>query len=98
MQGQRPKQPAIREDRSRAASGVGKVHSSKEASNDRGAKGPEFKGNAGRSQSAEIDMSLTTPPSVRAFRTLSIAGQASVKRIDSAHLAAEVRVGTPSLA
>ena len=65
MQRQGPKQPAIREDRSRAASGVGKVHNSKEASNDRGAKGPEFKGNAGRSQSAEIDMSLTTPPSVR---------------------------------
>ena len=65
MQRQGPKQPAIREDRSRAALGVGKVHSSNEASNDRGAKGPEFKGNAGRSQSAEIDMSLTTPPSVR---------------------------------
>ena len=44
---------------------VGKVRSSNEASNDRGAKGPEFKGNVGRSQSAEIDMSLTTPPSVR---------------------------------
>jgi hypothetical protein len=65
VQRHRPKQPAIREDRSRAASGVGKGHNSREASNDRGAKGPEFKGNAGRSQSAEIDRSLTTPPSVR---------------------------------
>jgi hypothetical protein len=34
------KQPAIREDRSWAELGVGKVHSSAEASNDRGAKGP----------------------------------------------------------
>ena len=58
VQWHRPKQPAIREDRSRAGLGVGKVHSSKEASNDRGAKGPKFKGNAGRSQNAEIDMSL----------------------------------------
>ena len=61
----KPKQPAIREDRSRAELEVGKVHSSAKASNDRGAKGPEFKGNVGRSQSAEIDMSLTTPSSVR---------------------------------
>ena len=34
------RQPAIREDRSRAELGVGKVRSSEEASNDRGAKGP----------------------------------------------------------
>jgi hypothetical protein len=36
----KPRQPAIREDRSRAELGVGKVRSSEEASNDRGAKGP----------------------------------------------------------
>ena len=45
--------------------GDGKVRSSEETSNDRGAKGPEFKGNAGSSQSREIGVSLTTPPSVR---------------------------------
>jgi hypothetical protein len=49
----------------REVSGDGEARSSEEAGNDRGAKGPQFKGNAAKSKSAEIDMSLTTPPSVR---------------------------------
>ena len=49
----------------RAGSGDGEVRSSVEASNDRGAKGPRFKGNAGSSQNREIGVSLTTPPKVR---------------------------------
>jgi len=45
--------------------GGGEARSSDEAGNDRGAKEPWFKGNATKSKSAEIDMSLKTPESVR---------------------------------
>jgi RNA-directed DNA polymerase len=38
---------------------------SRETSNDRGAKGPWFKGDAASGESAEIDVSLPTPESVR---------------------------------
>jgi RNA-directed DNA polymerase len=45
------------------APGVGEAHSSKEASNDRGAKGPLFQGNETRSKRAEIGESL--PPQIK---------------------------------
>lgn len=41
------------------------VHRTDEAANHRGAKGPWFKGDAARSKSVEIDVSLATPQSVR---------------------------------
>ena len=43
----------------------GEARSSWEATNPRGAKGPQFKGNAGKSESEEIGVSLATPESVR---------------------------------
>jgi hypothetical protein len=49
----------------RAGRGDGGARSSQEASNDRGAKGPWFKGNAASRESAGIDVSLPTPESVR---------------------------------
>ena len=49
----------------RAGGGVGEAHSSEEATNHRGVKGPWDKGNARKSESVEIDMSLETPQSVR---------------------------------
>ena len=45
------------------ATGVGKAHSSEEASNDHGAKGPEFQGNVTSSKRAEIGVSL--PPQIK---------------------------------
>jgi RNA-directed DNA polymerase len=45
------------------ATGVGKAHSSEEASNDRGAKGPEFQGNVTSGKRAEIGVSL--PPQIK---------------------------------
>ncbi|HYZ73298.1 MAG TPA: hypothetical protein VE641_09490 [Chthoniobacterales bacterium] len=39
-------QPELREEQAGPGSGGGEVRSSNEASNDRGAKGPQFKGNA----------------------------------------------------
>jgi hypothetical protein len=58
-------QPENREVRSRAEWGVGEVHSSEESSNDRGAKGPQFKFNAEAARAWEIGVSLTTPTKVR---------------------------------
>jgi hypothetical protein len=52
----KPEQPAIREDRSWAELGVGEVHSSAESSNDRGAKGPYFKGNVGSNKRKAIGL------------------------------------------
>ena len=43
--------------------GVGEVHSSKEPSNERGAKGPQFQGNVTSSKRAEIGASL--PPQIK---------------------------------
>lgn len=43
----------------------GEARSSDEATNSRGAKGPQFKGSAGQSEREEIDVSLATPESVR---------------------------------
>lgn len=43
----------------------GEARSSGEATNPRGAKGPQFKGNAGKSESEGIGVSLATPESVR---------------------------------
>jgi len=54
----KPKQPAIREDQGWAGPGVGEVHSSEEASNDRGAKGPWFKGNVGSNKRKAIGARL----------------------------------------
>ena len=52
MRGRVPTQLAIREDPSRAGVEVGGAYSSVETSNDRGAKGPWFKGQVRRSKSA----------------------------------------------
>ena len=43
--------------------GVGEVHSSKEPSNERGAKGPQFQGNVTSGKRAEIGISL--PPQIK---------------------------------
>lgn len=45
----------------RAGADDGEARSSEEAGNDRGAKGPQFQGNASRSDRAEIGASLTPP-------------------------------------
>jgi hypothetical protein len=52
VRGRAPTQLAIREDPSRAGVEVGEAHTSREASNDRGAKGPWFKGQVRRGKSA----------------------------------------------
>jgi RNA-directed DNA polymerase len=61
----KPRQPENREVELRAAGAVGEVRSSQEASNERGAKGPQFKFNAEAARAREIDVSLTTPQTVR---------------------------------
>jgi hypothetical protein len=58
-------QAGNREVQPRAEWGVGEVHSSKEASNDRGAKGPQFKFHAEAARAWEIGVSLTSPIKVR---------------------------------
>lgn len=59
------RKPGAREGRTGSARDGGEARSSDEATNPRGAKGPQLKGNAGKSESWEIGVSLTTPESVR---------------------------------
>ena len=53
MRGPVTTQLAIREDPSRARVGVGEAHTSREASNDRGAKGPSVQGSGPKEQERE---------------------------------------------
>lgn len=71
MDRREPGQPGNREVQSRAAGAVGEVHSSNEASNDRGAKGPQFKVNAeaARARAIDVGMSLATPQTVRPMQS-----------------------------
>jgi RNA-directed DNA polymerase len=62
-----PKEPALREEKSWAGMGVGEVRSSEEASNDRGAKGPQFQGNVTSGQRAEID-AKRLPPQIKLWK------------------------------